>query len=155
MLRMSSMMSRSFGTLKFPEVSHKPQPYRGPAYDQIVKDRSTYMPNFYFHYYKKPLLISEGYYQYLYDHEGNRYIDLISGISTVGLGHSHPVITKVVQDQVTRLTHTSPIYLSEWQAEYSKRLCQELGGEYDSVYLCNSGGEANDFAVSLARLFTH
>lgn len=155
MFRISTLMSRSFGTLKFPEVSHKPQPYRGPAYDQIAKDRSTYMPNFYFHYYKKPLLISEGYYQYLYDHEGNRYIDLISGISTVGLGHSHPVITKVVQDQVTRLTHTSPIYLSEWQGEYSKRLCQELGGDYDSVYLCNSGGEANDFAVSLARLFTH
>jgi alanine-glyoxylate transaminase/(R)-3-amino-2-methylpropionate-pyruvate transaminase len=120
-----------------------------------VKDRATYMPNFYFHYYKKPLLITEGHYQYLYDHEGKRYIDLISGISTVALGHSHPAITKVVNEQVSKVTHTSPIYLSEWQAEYSKRLCQELGGDYDSVYLCNSGGEANDFAVYLARLFTN
>ncbi len=45
--------------------------------------------------------------------------------------------------------------MSEFQAEYSKRLCEELGGQYDSVYLCNSGGEANDFAVYLARLFTN
>lgn len=54
--------------IKFPEVNHKPQPYSGPSYDQIVKDRGTFMPNFYFHYYKKPLLITEGHYQYLYDH---------------------------------------------------------------------------------------
>lgn len=74
------------------------------------------MPSFYFHYYKQPLLISEGHYQYLYDHKGERYIDLIAGISTVGIGHSHPAITKAVSDQVAKLTHTSPIYLSEWQA---------------------------------------
>ena len=52
----------------FPSTSHKPSAYKGPAYDQVVKDRATYMPNFYFHYYKKPLLINEGYLQYLYDH---------------------------------------------------------------------------------------
>jgi alanine-glyoxylate transaminase / (R)-3-amino-2-methylpropionate-pyruvate transaminase len=140
MMRSFPLLMRNFSTFKLPEISHKPTPYTGLPYDQIFKDRQTYMPNFYFHYYKKPLLITEGYYQYLYDHEGNRYVDLISGISTVGLGHSHPAITKVVTEQVTKLTHTSPIYLSEWQAEYSKKLCEELGGDYDSVYLCNSGG---------------
>jgi alanine-glyoxylate transaminase/(R)-3-amino-2-methylpropionate-pyruvate transaminase len=156
MIRLATQLRAGFSHhLHLPAVNHKPQPYTGPAYDQIVKDRSRYMPNFYFHYYKQPLLISEGYYQYLYDHKGERYIDLIAGISTVSIGHSHPVITKVVADQVSKLTHTSPIYLSEWQAEYSKKLCEELGGDYDSVYLCNSGGEANDFAVYLARLFTN
>ncbi len=124
MIRLVSPLTRSFSTLQFPQVSHKPQPYTGQAYEQIAKDRATYMPNFYFHYYKKPLYITEGYYQYLFDHQGNTYIDLISGISTVALGHSHPAITKAVQEQVAKLTHTSPIYLSEWQAEYSKRLCQ-------------------------------
>jgi acetylornithine/succinyldiaminopimelate/putrescine aminotransferase len=62
--------------------------------------------------------------QYLYDHEGKRYIDLISGISTVSLGHAHPAITKVVTEQVAKLSHTSPIYASEWQGEYSKKLCE-------------------------------
>lgn len=57
-MRLVTSIHRSIGNLKFPEVNHKPQPYRGPAYDQIAKDRSTYMPNFYFHYYKKPLLIT-------------------------------------------------------------------------------------------------
>jgi alanine-glyoxylate transaminase/(R)-3-amino-2-methylpropionate-pyruvate transaminase len=85
-----------FSSLKLPECSFQPQPYSGLPYEQILKDRSTYMPNFYFHYYKKPLLITEGHLQYLFDHQGNRYIDLISGISTVALGHSHPAITKVV-----------------------------------------------------------
>lgn len=107
----------------FPSVSHKPRPYTGPAYEQVVKDRKTYMPNFYFHYYKEPLLIVEGHMQYLYDHTGRRYIDCVSGICTVSVGHAHPAITKVVSDQVSKLSHTSPIYASEWQGEYSKRLC--------------------------------
>lgn len=113
MLRLTTQLRSSFSHhLKFPEVNHKPQPYTGPAFEQIVNDRTKFMPNFYFHYYKQPLLITEGYYQYLYDHKGNRYIDLISGISTVSLGHSHPAITKVVNEQVSKVTHTSPIYLS-------------------------------------------
>jgi 4-aminobutyrate aminotransferase-like enzyme len=80
----------------FPTVNHQPRPYNGPSYDQVIKDRGTYMPNFYYHYYKKPLLIVQGHLQYLYDHEGKRYIDLCSGISTVSCGHSHPAITKII-----------------------------------------------------------
>jgi alanine-glyoxylate transaminase / (R)-3-amino-2-methylpropionate-pyruvate transaminase len=145
-----------FSNLKgsFPAVNHKPAPYSGPSYEQVTKDRQGYMPSFYFHYYQKPLLIVEGHMQYLYDHQGNRYIDLISGISTVSCGHSHPAITKVIAEQSAKLTHTSPIYYSEWQGEYSRMLCEQLGEGFDSVYLCNSGGEANDFAIYLARLFT-
>lgn len=125
MIKLIQRSTYSFGqTLTFPTVNHTPRPYAGKPYDEIMSDRTKYMPNFYFHYYKKPLLITEGQLQYLYDHEGNRYIDLIAGISTVALGHSHPAITKVVNEQVGLLTHTSPIYLGEWQAEYSKRLCE-------------------------------
>jgi len=78
--------------------------------------------------------------QYLYDHKGNRYIDLIGGIATISVGHSNPYITKVASEQIGKLQHISQIYLHEWQGEYSKRLCQELGDGFDSVYLCNSGG---------------
>ena len=94
----------------FPSVNYTPATYSGIPFDQVIKDRSQYLPKFFFHYYKKPLLITEGHLQYLFDHEGRRYIDLISGISTISVGHSHPAITKVVSDQVAKLTHTSQIY---------------------------------------------
>ncbi len=112
------------------------------------------MPSFHFHYYKEPLLIVEGFKSYLYDYKGRRYIDGASGISTISIGHSHPEYVKALTDQVSKLGHTSSIYASDVQGEFSKRLSQELGDGFDSVYLCNSGGEANDFAVYLARLFT-
>jgi alanine-glyoxylate transaminase / (R)-3-amino-2-methylpropionate-pyruvate transaminase len=99
----------------FPSVNHKPAPYNGPAYEKVVGDRKTWMPNFYFHYYEKPLLIVEGHMQYLYDHTGKRYIDLISGISTVSCGHAHPTISKVADEQMRKVSHTSPIYFSEVQ----------------------------------------
>jgi acetylornithine/succinyldiaminopimelate/putrescine aminotransferase len=107
-------IQRYFGTstLKLPIINHKPREYTGPSYENIVQERKDYMCQFYSHFYKQPLLITEGYYQYLYDHKANRYLDLVSGISTVCLGHSHPAITKVVQDQISKLTHTSPVYLS-------------------------------------------
>ena len=108
----------------FPKVNHSPAPYNGIPYEQVISDRAKYMPKFWFHFYKKPLLITEGHYQYLYDHEGNRYIDLAAGIATVSVGHSHPGITKVVSDQVAKLTHTSQIYALEAQAEYCKQLCE-------------------------------
>jgi alanine-glyoxylate transaminase/(R)-3-amino-2-methylpropionate-pyruvate transaminase len=111
-------------------------------------------PGVYFHFYKEPLFVVEGRNQYLFDHKGNRYLDLIAGISTVSIGHAHPAITKVVAEQSDKLMHTTPIYLTEFQGKYSKALCDELGPEYDQVFLCNSGSEANDMAILLARLFT-
>lgn len=144
-----------FGSAKFPETNHTAKAYKGTPYDQVLKDRKTYMPNLYFHYYKEPLLFHEGHYQYLWDHTGKRYIDLISGISTVAVGHSHPRITKVVQEQVENLTHISPIYMQPFQGEYSKMLAEKLGPGFDSIFLTNSGAEANDFALMISRLHTN
>lgn len=81
---------------QLPFVNHTPTPYTGSPFEQIIKDRTTYMPSFYFHYYKTPLLLVQGHLQYLYDHKGRRYLDLSSGISTVSCGHSHPEIVKVI-----------------------------------------------------------
>ena len=108
----------------------------------------------YTHYYKKPLLISEGRGQYLWDHEGRRYLDLISGISTVSVGHCHPRITKVIREQAEKLVHTTSIYMNSYQGDYSKMLCESLGEGFDTVFLTNSGSEANDFAVMLSKLYT-
>lgn len=92
--------------------------------------------------------------QYLYDHNGNRYIDLESNDGQVNLGHSHPAIKKVIQDQAGRLIHTSTIYMSETQGEYSKLLLDHVGSNFDTVYLCNSTGEAIDFSLMISRVFT-
>lgn len=92
--------------------------------------------------------------QYLFDHKGNRYQDWISGISTVSIGHSHPALVAAVTEQARTLGHISQINVSNVQAVYAKMLCDKLGGDFDTVYLCNSGGEANDFAIHLAKIYT-
>lgn len=95
-----------------PLTHHTPRLYTGPSYDEVVNNRSKYMPAFYVPLYKKPLLIVEGHLQYLWDHTGKRYLDLAAGISTINVGHSHPRISKVVKDQADILTHTSAIYMN-------------------------------------------
>ena len=146
---------RTVSKLTLPHFNHKPRPYTGPSYEEVKALRDKYMPpGMYFHFYKQPLFIVEGKDQYLYDHKGNRYLDLIAGISTVSIGHAHQGITKLIAEQSDKLMHTTPIYLTEFQGKYSKALCDELGPEYDHVFLCNSGSEANDMAVLLARMFT-
>lgn len=72
-------------------------------------------------------MITEGYMQYLYDHKGNRYLDLDSNDGQVNIGHNHPAIQKVIQDQADRLIHTSIVLMSETQGEYSKLILDQLG----------------------------
>ena len=127
-------------SVAFPAYDYKPAPYSGIPYEQVVSDRKSYVPQFNLHYYKEPLLMVEGKMQYLFDHKGNRYQDWISGISTVSIGHSHPALVNAITDQSKKLVHVSQIMLSNVQAEYSKMLCDQLGGDFDTVYLCNSGG---------------
>ncbi len=64
---------------------------------------------------------------------------MFAGISTVSIGHANPRIKKLISDQADKLMHTTPIYLTEYQGMYSKALCDELGPEYDQVFLCNCG----------------
>ena len=104
-------MMAQLGTM--PPCNFKPQPYTGSSYEQVLKDRE-YAPPFYATYYKEPLYLTDGYMQYLFDHKGERYLDLFSGVATVSCGHSHPLVVKAVKDQADRLMHTSSLYLNEW-----------------------------------------
>lgn len=129
-----------FSNFKLPSTNYVPKPYTGPSYKEIMENKEKYLPKFYMPYYKQPLLVVQGHGQYLWDHTGKRYLDLTGGISTVNVGHSHPRISKIVKEQVDLLTHTTSIFMNQYQAEYSKLLCQSLGEGYDSVILTNSGG---------------
>ena len=88
---------KNVSRLTLPQFHHKPRPYTGPSFDEVKALRDKYMPaGMYFHFYKQPVFIVEGKDQYLYDHKGNRYLDLIAGISTVSIGHAHQGITRLI-----------------------------------------------------------
>jgi predicted acetylornithine/succinylornithine family transaminase len=85
----------------------------------------------------------------LWDAEGNEYLDFLAGISVLNVGHCHPRIVEAVREQVGRLTHVSNLYYTEPALKLSARLAESsLGGK---VFLCNSGAEANEAAIKLAR----
>jgi len=90
---------------------------------------------------------------WLFDTDGNKYLDLLSGIAVCGLGHSHPAVTHALRDQAGRLLHTSNLYEIPLQTELANRLTKISG--MDKVFFCNSGAEANEAAIKLARLHGH
>ncbi len=90
---------------------------------------------------------------WLEDSGGRRYLDALTGIAVCGLGHSHPHLARVIADQAATLTHTSNLYRIPQQERLADRLCELSGME--RVFLCNSGAEANEAAIKIARLYGH
>src|SRR5207248_2333985 len=104
--------------------------------------------------YREPLLIVEGHMQYLYDETGRRYLDFFAGIVTVSVGHCHPKVTTRVQAQVATLQHTTTIYLHPNFPLLAKKLASKMPKGLDVTYFTNSGSEANELAISMARLYS-
>jgi alanine-glyoxylate transaminase / (R)-3-amino-2-methylpropionate-pyruvate transaminase len=140
--------------LDLPPVAHTPRPYTGPSRDEVLTMRRQYTNPALFTLYKEPLLIVEGYMQYLYDETGRRYLDLFAGIVTVSVGHCHPQFVRRVQEQVATLQHGTTIYLHPNVALLAKKLASKMPAGLDVTYFVNSGSEANDLAVTMARLYT-
>jgi alanine-glyoxylate transaminase/(R)-3-amino-2-methylpropionate-pyruvate transaminase len=107
-----------------------------------------------FAFYREPLLVVEGYMQYVFDEAGRRYLDLFAGIATVSCGHSHPAVVSRVRDQLATLQHSSSIYLHPNLPTLAARLAAKLPPGLDVTYFVNSGSEANDLAIMMARLCT-
>lgn len=140
---------------KLPAFSHKPQPYTGPSIEQVRELRTKYLNPAMFVYYKQPVMIVEGKMQYLFDEKGKRYLDAFAGIVTVSVGHSHPKINAAAKAQIDKIMHTTTIYLNPEIALYAKELADRMPGNLKNVYFVNSGSEANDLALLLARLSTN
>jgi len=104
-------------------------------------------------YNRIPVDFVRGEGSWVVDSEGKRYLDAISGIAVCALGHSHPGFIKAVQDQVATLVHTSNLYGVPLQAELAEKLCEASG--MDRVFFCNSGAEANEAAIKIARMHGH
>ena len=104
-------------------------------------------------YKRLPVSFARGEGAYLWDFQGNRYLDALSGIAVCGLGHAHPSVTEAISAQAKRLIHTSNLYGIPVQEALSDALV-ELSG-MDVVFFCNSGAEANEAAIKIARVFGH
>ena len=141
-------------TPTLPPCDHRPRPYAGPAKDEVLALRKQFLNPTIFTYYAKPLMIVEGHMQYLYDETGRRYLDGFGGIVTVSVGHCHPKIVAAVNHQNEILQHTTTIYLNPCVAEYARDLAGRMPGDLKVCYFVNSGSEANDLAILMARAFT-
>lgn len=90
---------------------------------------------------------------WLWDQQGNRYLDAISGIAVCNLGHAHPSIHKAICEQSAKLVHTSNLYRIDLQEQLADRLMTLSG--MDNAFFCNSGAEANEASIKIARRFGH
>jgi acetylornithine aminotransferase len=104
-------------------------------------------------YNRLPVQFAKGEGIWLWDSDHRQYLDAISGIAVCGLGHAHPAVTQALCEQAATLVHTSNLYGVTLQAELAGRLC-ELSG-MQRAFFCNSGAEANEAAIKIARLYGH
>ena len=107
-----------------------------------------------FLYYQKPIMLVEGRMQYVWDESGRRYLDALGGIVTVSVGHCHPDVVEAARRQNEILQHSTTIYLQPQVAEYAAALAAKMPGDLKVCYFVNSGSEANDLALLMARAYT-
>ncbi|XP_038980848.1 alanine--glyoxylate aminotransferase 2 homolog 3, mitochondrial-like [Phoenix dactylifera] len=139
---------------KIPPFDYSPPPYTGPRAAEILGKRSEFLSPSLFHFYKNPLNIVDGKMQYLFDEDGHRYLDAFGGIATVCCGHCHPEVIEAIINQTKRLQHSTVLYLNHAIADFAEELASKLPGDLKVVFFTNSGTEANELALMIARLYT-
>ena len=100
---------------------------------------------------RQPISFVRGQGSYLYTEDGTEYFDALTGIAVCGLGHSHPAVTEAIADQAATLIHTSNIFEVPWQTAAAQKLAEVAGME--EIFFSNSGAEANEGAIKIARKF--
>jgi 4-aminobutyrate aminotransferase len=105
-------------------------------------------------YYDEPLVVSHGKGHYLWDLDGHEYLDFFGGILTVSIGHADPLINGRIKAQLDKITHTSSLYVNLPQIELAQKLAELAPGDLAQSFFTNSGTEANETAVMLARAHT-
>ena len=100
---------------------------------------------------RQPISFVRGRGSYLYTEDGTEYFDALTGIAVCGLGHSHPAVTEAIADQAATLIHTSNIFEVPWQTAAAQKLAEVAGME--EIFFSNSGAEANEGAIKIARKF--
>jgi alanine-glyoxylate transaminase/(R)-3-amino-2-methylpropionate-pyruvate transaminase len=134
--------------------NHQPKPYGGPSADEVLALRKQFVNPGIFLMYKKPIMLVEGKGQFVWDETGKRYLDGLGGIVTISVGHCHPHVVEAVRRQNETLQHSTTIYLHPNLAEFAQKLASKMPGDLKVCYFVNSGSEANDLALLMARAYT-
>lgn len=136
---------------RMPPCDFTPEKYQSLAYERVLEIHSQHLAPMSTAYFPKPLLLHQGHMEWLFDYEGNRYLDFFSGIVTVSVGHCHPKVNAVAQKQLGRLWHTSSLFFHSPIHEFAEKLSALLPEPLKVIFLVNSGSEANDLAMLMAR----
>ena len=139
---------------QMPACEYAPPLYDGPSKEETLKLRKRHVHPSVFTLYKRPIMLVDGHMQWLFDEKGDRYLDMLAGIVTVSCGHCHPKITAAITDQVSRLQHATTIYLNPKLTLLAAKLSSKLPKGLDVTYFVNSGSEANELAINMARAYT-
>jgi len=140
--------------IPLPPTNHQPKKYSGPSAEELLAKRKQFMNPAIFLYYKKPIMLVEGAMQYVWDETGKRYLDGLGGIVTVSVGHCHPYVVEAANRQNETLQHSTTIYLQPNVVLYAEKLASKMPGDLKMCYFVNSGSEANDLALLMARAAT-
>ena len=139
---------------QLPPCEYVPGKYEGPSKAEVIALRSRFLTPALVTYYRDPVMLVDGHMQYVFDERGKRYLDGFAGIVSVSVGHCHPRILEAVGAQNARLQHATTIYLHPNIARFAEKLAGTLPEGLDVVYFTNSGSEASDLAILMARAMT-
>ncbi len=141
-------------TPTLPPCNHQPKKYTGPSSAEVLAQRKQFMNPGIFLYYKEPVMFVEGSMQYIWDDKGKRYLDGLGGIVTISVGHCHPHVLAAANKQNETLQHSTTIYLHPNVGAFAEKLASKMPGDLKVCYFVNSGSEANDLALLMARAST-
>jgi 4-aminobutyrate aminotransferase-like enzyme len=122
--------------------------------EEILQKHKQYIFPSVFTYYSEPLVTDRAHMQYLWDVDGKQYLDFFGGIVTISVGHTNPRVTSKIKAQVDRLQHASTVFPNEAVVALAEKIAQITPGEISQSFFTNSGTEANETAVQLARIHT-
>lgn len=105
-------------------------------------------------YYEQPIVIERGEGMHVWDDQGNRYLDCFGGVLTVSVGHANSSVNKAIHEQIDKVMHTSTLYVNKPVTELAERIADVTPGELNRTFFTNSGSEADETAMLLARLYT-
>src|SRR6266496_2220439 len=137
-----------------PHTNYQPQKYTGPSAAEVLAQRKQFLNPGIFLYYREPIMFVEGKGQYIWDDQGKRYLDGLGGIVTISVGHCHPHVVAAANQQNESLQHSTTMYLHPNVGAFAEKLASKLPGELKVCYFVNSGTEANDLALLMARAYS-
>ncbi|XP_015789616.1 alanine--glyoxylate aminotransferase 2, mitochondrial [Tetranychus urticae] len=152
--QINSLFTANLSSFKLPEINFNPKNYKTLDLDKIRTIQGKHLSPCLNYLYQNPPILVQGKRQYVWDQKGRQYLDMFGGIVTTSVGHCHDRLVTAITEQANKLWHTSSLYLYDEIHKYVSELVTKFPSPLNNVFLCNSGSEANEFAVLLARLYT-